>query len=323
MADIFISYSNSDRSRAMALAQALAQHGWSVWWDREIPIGRSWDEVIEEEIAKARSILVLWSPRAVASDWVKNEARDAIKRRLLVPALIEPTRLPIEFSHIQTADLIAWKPGEPSAEFEKLLAGLRRLLQQSGASSLPQTAASTVTPIGGEARPDEAMAGSPPVRDQKQPARKRSDKPATTRPRTALPAGLPEPPEQRAENIKVRDYSDRIGVFSGLAHNKTYDIKGKAFLEISDISNSGRSVAARFGFSEGLLAKGSLVGTIDEKYRLELIGIISSLRTGSFDCKLSCHFVDRDQIEGEYTLDPRGWNFLSAKQTGRLALTRN
>jgi hypothetical protein len=130
VADIFISYSNSDRVHAKALAEALERQGWSVWWDWEIPIGRTWDEVIEEKISKARSILVLWSPSSVASDWVKNEARDGKARHILIPALIEPTKLPFEFRHIQTADLTAWKLGEPNAEFNRLLAGLHRLLDQ-------------------------------------------------------------------------------------------------------------------------------------------------------------------------------------------------
>ena len=39
-----------------------------------------------------------------------------------------PTKFPIEFRHIQTADLTSWTPGEPNPEFEKLLAGLHQLL---------------------------------------------------------------------------------------------------------------------------------------------------------------------------------------------------
>ena len=48
MAEIFISYARADRGRAETLAQALGQLGFSVWWDREIPPGRTFDEVIEE-----------------------------------------------------------------------------------------------------------------------------------------------------------------------------------------------------------------------------------------------------------------------------------
>jgi len=50
MSDIFISYASSDIEKAKALAGILEQQGWSVWWDREIPPGRSFDEVLEEAL---------------------------------------------------------------------------------------------------------------------------------------------------------------------------------------------------------------------------------------------------------------------------------
>ena len=51
MAEIFISYASENRERARALAQTLGARGWSVWWDREIPLGKSFDEVIEKALA--------------------------------------------------------------------------------------------------------------------------------------------------------------------------------------------------------------------------------------------------------------------------------
>ena len=93
MAAIFISYANSDQVHAKALAEALEQLGWSVWWDREVVVGRVWDEVIEEEIATARAVLVLWTPQSVASAWVKNEARDAKARRMGIMYLIWDDRM--------------------------------------------------------------------------------------------------------------------------------------------------------------------------------------------------------------------------------------
>jgi TIR domain len=309
MADIFLSYSTEDQDWAKVVAMALEQSGWSVWWDREIPVGRTWDEVLEEEIANARCIVVLWSP--AASDWVKNEARDAKNRRILIPALIEPTRLPMEFRHIQTADLTAWKPGERSVEFEKLLAGLRRLLGQSDEARMAENS-----------RSPEARSEPPPQVGAQLVARASSADEAATGQRVPLPPPAPKPKRTKKTEAIV-DYSDRTGVFTGSASNKTYNATGKASLEVFEIENFGRSVSARSGFSEGLYSKGTLVGTIDEEYRLELVGIISSFQSGgSFDCRLRCRFVGLDRIEGEYFLEPRAWNFLSAKQHGELALVR-
>ena len=46
MSQIFISYSQADRARAQTLVAALEREGWSVWWDRKIPPGKTFDEVI-------------------------------------------------------------------------------------------------------------------------------------------------------------------------------------------------------------------------------------------------------------------------------------
>jgi hypothetical protein len=39
MADIFISYSQTDRERAMQIANALSAKGWKVWWDVSLIAG--------------------------------------------------------------------------------------------------------------------------------------------------------------------------------------------------------------------------------------------------------------------------------------------
>src|SRR5262245_26023880 len=51
--DVFISYARGDHSRAAQLASVLATKGWSVWWDRDILPGRTFDDVIEEALTNA------------------------------------------------------------------------------------------------------------------------------------------------------------------------------------------------------------------------------------------------------------------------------
>src|SRR5688572_24496961 len=108
MRDLFISYARDDRDRAAALASALEATGVSVWWDRHIPPGRTYDDVIEEALTAARCVLVLWSEHSTDSRWVRAEASAAADRGILVPVLIEPVEPPLEFRNIQAADLSGW-----------------------------------------------------------------------------------------------------------------------------------------------------------------------------------------------------------------------
>jgi hypothetical protein len=124
MADIFISYAREDRSRAGQLARALEDLGWSVWWDRKIIAGQTFDQVIEHELDAAKSVVVLWSQDSISSEWVKNEAASAAERKVLIPVLIDDVKLPLEFRRNQVADLVDWD-GDPSHDgFQSLREGV-------------------------------------------------------------------------------------------------------------------------------------------------------------------------------------------------------
>ncbi len=127
MSDIFLSYKSEDRTRAKIIAKALELHGYSVWWDRIIPPGKTFDQVIEEELDVANCVIVLWSKRSGKSDWVKNEAREGTRRGILIPVLIDDVKIPFEFKHIQAANLIDWQGTLPNPEFDLLLKSVGEL----------------------------------------------------------------------------------------------------------------------------------------------------------------------------------------------------
>src|SRR5215210_2838008 len=108
MADIFLSYAREDEARAAVVARVLGELGWSVFWDRRIIAGTSWDEVVEQELQACRCVVVLWSAASIASRWVKTEARFALQRNALVPANLDRSEPPLEFRFLESAQLHTW-----------------------------------------------------------------------------------------------------------------------------------------------------------------------------------------------------------------------
>ena len=132
MADIFISYAREDRERAKELAEALAERGWSVWWDREMLAGQSFADVIESELATVKAVIVLWSKHSVKSQWARNEAREGAARNVLVPVLIDDSRMPLEFRHLHTASLADWDAGTTTQELEDVMSSVNALVSSTG-----------------------------------------------------------------------------------------------------------------------------------------------------------------------------------------------
>jgi TIR domain len=128
VSDIFISYASEDRERAAVLATALQDLGWSVWWDRDIPTGQTFVEVIKKELESSKCTVVLWSQHSTASPWVQREARLAADQRKLFPVLIEEMAPPWEFSELQACDLANWVGDMEDPGFQRLVTDLRGAL---------------------------------------------------------------------------------------------------------------------------------------------------------------------------------------------------
>jgi hypothetical protein len=137
MAQIFLSYASQDRPRAKAFAEALRERGWSVFWDRTVPPGKVFDQVIDEALSQALCVVVLWSRASVESNWVKDEITDAAQRGTLVPALIDDVALPLGFRRLQAARLVGWPDVKDSQEFDQLVASIDALVGAQGGRAAP------------------------------------------------------------------------------------------------------------------------------------------------------------------------------------------
>lgn len=169
MSDIFMSYATADRLVAEKLSAALSGRGWSVWWDRRIPPGRSFDQVITEALDAAKCVVVLWSASSVQSDWVKEEAAEGLRRRILVPAMLDEVQVPLGFRRIQAARLTGKRFTDLDPDFAEFAQSIAALIGRPDSSShLPADSpalnrASSIT----AARARSGLRGSAPVLKQR------------------------------------------------------------------------------------------------------------------------------------------------------------
>lgn len=87
MADIFISFDHRDLAKADALAEALEQQGFSVWYDVAIRGGSVWRQTIATEIKKCQALIVLWTEHSKESIFVPQEVDEAISLEKHIIAL--------------------------------------------------------------------------------------------------------------------------------------------------------------------------------------------------------------------------------------------
>ena len=131
MANVFVSYAREDSAKAAMIAKALTQRGWSVWWDRTIAPGKTFDEVIEAALDGAVCVVVLWSKASISSHWVRAEAAEGARRGILVPAILEAARIPLEFNRLQAANLTSWNGDAADPEFEHFVRSIATLIRPS------------------------------------------------------------------------------------------------------------------------------------------------------------------------------------------------
>jgi hypothetical protein len=123
MPDIFISYAHEDQERVRPIVKELEKR-WSVFWDKKIPPGKTWEDSIGKALEESPCVLVVWSHSSVKSDWVKEEADVAKKRDTFVPLFLDKVDPPMGFRRIHAADLSDWKNDNAHQGFQLLIGAI-------------------------------------------------------------------------------------------------------------------------------------------------------------------------------------------------------
>lgn len=109
--DIFISYSRRDQEFVTRLASDLHNRVAGVWFDQSaIQLGQKWHDEIVEGIRDCKAFILVLSPDAVESRYVREEVNKALELgKSIFPVIYRPAKWSGEFESlirdIQTLDL--------------------------------------------------------------------------------------------------------------------------------------------------------------------------------------------------------------------------
>ena len=127
---VFISYAHSDEALVRKIVAILKRAGLEVWDDSEILPGDNWAEQVAKALKESEAMVVLLTPEATRSRWVRREIEYALgeKRysKRLIPVLVGD---PADFSQ-EDIPWILWRfQMIKLAEYDKEEEGLRQIAQ--------------------------------------------------------------------------------------------------------------------------------------------------------------------------------------------------
>jgi hypothetical protein len=102
----FLSYARADEHFALRFANDLRSLGASMWMDQlDLRPSEHWDRAIERVIRACSSVVVILSPRSVASENVADEISLAIDSgKPVIPVMIEACDLPLRITRMHLVD---------------------------------------------------------------------------------------------------------------------------------------------------------------------------------------------------------------------------
>lgn len=127
---VFLCHASEDKPSARKLHERLQTDGFEPWLDeQDLLPGEDWDWAIRQALKRSDAVLVLLSNAATSkAGYLQKEIRFALDiyqeqppgAIYLIPAKIEPCRIPDHLSHLQVADLTT------PAGYKKVIQALQR-----------------------------------------------------------------------------------------------------------------------------------------------------------------------------------------------------
>ena len=133
MGYFFLSYARADQNLALRLADDLVRAGAEIWVDqRNIKPSDHWDRAVEAGLRGSAGVLLVMSPRSVASENVLDEIAVALDGgKQVIPVLVETCQAPLRLSRVQFIDA--------TQDYQGALARIQAALRAGGGAA-PQHA---------------------------------------------------------------------------------------------------------------------------------------------------------------------------------------
>lgn len=130
---VYISYSQADETVAQKLAEALQDEGLEVWYDQmEIMPGENWGEKVAQGLRESEAMIVLLSPQALNSNYVRHDIEYALselryRNRLISVVVASSHKIPHENIPwiLRSLQLIELTDNGNEAEFKKITQALK------------------------------------------------------------------------------------------------------------------------------------------------------------------------------------------------------
>lgn len=130
MTDIFMSYVRADQKAVEMMADMLETDGYSVWLSSTYKDSANFQEELRKALDQAKCIMVVWSNASVKKRFILEEARQAMKRGILVSVQIEECEIPSEFRSTGVLDFGMWTGDDDELVWEDLSLRLGTLIEE-------------------------------------------------------------------------------------------------------------------------------------------------------------------------------------------------
>jgi hypothetical protein len=139
MGRFFLSYSRADQDLALKFANDLKAAGADIWVDQiDIKPSERWDRSVEAGLRDSVGIVLMMSPRSVASENVLDEVSIALDAgKQVIPVLIEACQAPLRLARVQFIDA--------TRDYGAALAQCKTAMGGGGSTSAPAPSRSAIS----------------------------------------------------------------------------------------------------------------------------------------------------------------------------------